>query len=156
MNINFKLRIMLRNHLSLSFAWLSAAPRHTESMLLSALGLHDNWGWRLEVGDFHFGGPASFVYAPGPSGLTPSDSPVWRGRATSNQEGDVVTLASVYWSLRSKSCKIFKKILQIYFFPFFPRLPSRPFSKRLRFMYLFPSAAFFYFIMILFIDSNGH
>ena len=49
----------------------------------------------------------------------------------------------VFGLLRSKSYKIFKKILQIYFFPFFPRLPSQPFSKRQRFMFLFPSVAFF-------------
>ena len=48
----------------------------------------------MEVGDFHFGGPASDVYAPSPSGFTPSDSPVWRGRATSSHEGEVITLAS--------------------------------------------------------------
>ena len=40
-------------------------------------------GWRLEIGGLNFEGPASFLYAPSPSGITPS-----------NQEGEEITLAS--------------------------------------------------------------
>ena len=51
--------------------------RRLEKGCEGSLGKKEEKGFRLEVGDYHFGGPAS----------------------------DIV------WSLRSKSCKIFKKIL---------------------------------------------
>ena len=47
--------------------------RRLEKGCEGSLGKKEEKGFRLEVGDYHFGGPASDVYAPSPSGFTPSE-----------------------------------------------------------------------------------